>query len=94
MDNEALARQIKDAIADATGEIRRDIGRLEGLSEAHRKDAFAHREMVATYSSEQQDWMRWRGRVDTRFAYFGGGLAVLTFSVSVFGAFVAQHVFR
>lgn len=92
MDNEELARQIKERIGDATGEIRRDIGRIEGLLEAHRSDAFAHQQVAARYEAETRDWRIWRSNVNMRLAAIGGGLAVLVFVITVFGSLLFNHI--
>ena len=92
MDNEQLARVVETHLNRSTGEIRRDIGRLEGLLDAHRKDAFAHQEMVARYEPVQHSWSTWRDSVNIRLAAISGGLAVLAFVTTVFGSIVVQHV--
>lgn len=94
MDNAELERKITESLAQTRSDIRADLSRLEGIIDYHRTDAYAHRQMVDSYSGERRDWSSWRTKVDTRFAYLTGGLAVLTFATSVFGAFVAQHIFH
>ena len=93
MDNQQLNQSIREALLEMKADLRVEIAKIEAHLEMHRGDQYAHREMVGQYQGQTQEWVTWRSKVDTRFAYLSGGLAVLTFFLAIFGGLLVQRLF-